>query len=150
VRVYIAINYSEEYAPEKQHAQLAAGYLSRAVEAVLPHDMPDVLMEGIMLMGQSAQLFLAATEPNGIVTLAEKIGALGVSGVVKEDFRPVTSTAMEQLARLTFDLIRTKAHDIRFAVGELKKSVASLVKLFLTVPDSPLISAQPTSRLTTP
>ncbi len=141
VRIYIMIDYSEEYAREKQHAQLAAGYLSGAVEAVLSHDMPDVLMEGIMLMGQSAQLFLAAAEPNGIVTLAEKIAALGISGVVKEDFRPVTSTAMEQLAQLTFALIGTKAHDIRFAVGELKKSVASLVKLFLTVPDRPLLSA---------
>jgi hypothetical protein len=79
-------------------------------------------------------------DPNEIVTLAEKIAAISCAGIVKEDFRPVTLTGMDQLARLTFNLIRTKYHDIHFAAGELKKNVKLLVKVFLTVPDSPLIS----------
>jgi hypothetical protein len=37
IRVYVNIEYSNEYAQEKHHAQLAAGYLTRAVQDVVPH-----------------------------------------------------------------------------------------------------------------
>jgi len=140
VQVYMAIDYSNEYTQGEQHAQLAAGYLSTAVEAVLPHNMSDVLIEGVRLMGQCAQLFLQSSTPNEIVTLTGKIAAISCSGILKEDFRPVTLNGMEQLARLTFNLLLTEGHDIHFAAGELKKNVALLVKVFLTVPDSPLMS----------
>jgi hypothetical protein len=50
VRVYAAIDYGS---PEssKTHAHLAAGYLTGEVERVVPHNMPDVLMEGARLIG---------------------------------------------------------------------------------------------------
>ena len=140
VQIYMAIDYSIEFAQEKQHAQIAAAYLSAAVEGVLPHNMPDVIIEGVRLMGRCAHLFLQSSTPNEIVTLAQKIAAISCSGVLKEDFRPVTFSGMEQLARLTFNLIQKKDHDIHFAAGELRKNVALLVKVFLTVPDSPLMS----------
>jgi hypothetical protein len=144
VQVYMVIDYSNEYVQEKQHAQLAAGYLSAAVEAVLPHNMSDVIIEGVRLMGQCAQLFLQSSTPNQIVTLAEKIAAISCSGVLSEDFRPVTLIGMEQLARLTFNLLVAQDHDVDFAAGELKKSVATIGRLFLTVPDSPLTRAHST------
>jgi hypothetical protein len=89
------------------------------------------------LMGQSAQLFLAASNPNDIVTLAEKIAAISCTGAIKQEFRPVTLTGMEQLARLTFDLIRTEGHDIHFAVKGLRGDVELVVQMFLHVPDAP-------------
>jgi hypothetical protein len=139
VHVYIAIDYSSEYA-DKTHANLAAGYLSTAVETVVPHNMPDVLMEGIRLMGQSAQLFLVNAKPNGIATLAEKIALISCTGIAKDNYRPVTLSGMEQLSQLTFNLIRTKTPDIRFAAGALKKNVSFVAKLFLAIPDTPLSS----------
>ncbi|MCH7664008.1 MAG: hypothetical protein IH859_09110, partial [Chloroflexi bacterium] len=45
---------------------------------------------------------------------------------------------MEQLARLTINLIRTNAPNIRFAVGKVKENVDFVVKLILAVPDPPL------------
>ena len=48
---YLRIDYSNSYV-SKTHAHLAAGYLSNAVQSVLPNDMADVVMEGIRLMGQ--------------------------------------------------------------------------------------------------
>jgi hypothetical protein len=140
LQIYTAIDYSDEYTQGKQHAQLAAGYLSAAVEAVLPHNMSDVIIEGVRLMGQCAQLLLQSSTPNEVVTLTGKIATISCSGIIKEDFRPVTLNGMEQLARLTFNLLLTEGHDIHFAAGELKKNVALLVKVFLTVPDSPLFS----------
>jgi hypothetical protein len=144
VRVYMSIDYSSPALPEKQHAQLAASYLSAAVQAAVPHNIPDVLIEGVRLMGQSAQLFLSAGQPNEIVILADKIAAISAASALKEEFRPVTLTGVEQLARLTFDLIRTKDHDIRYAAGEIKRNVLLVAKMLLTVPDAPLSSAHST------
>jgi hypothetical protein len=69
VQIYLTVDYSDEHA-EKTHANVAAGYLAGAVESVVPHNMPDVLMEGLRLMGQSAQLFLPNSKPNDMATLA--------------------------------------------------------------------------------
>ncbi|MGL6160202.1 hypothetical protein [Microbulbifer sp.] len=143
VRVYLGIDYSSPYAA-KSHAQLAAGYLASAVQAVVPHDMADVLLEGERLMGQSAQFILAHGDPNDIAVLSEKIALIACTGCAKEDYRPVTMEGMMQLANLTFDLLRSKSHDIHFAVEEIRRNVALVVKLFLNVVDTPLSSSHST------
>jgi hypothetical protein len=106
VQVYARIDYANQYIATKHHAQLAASYLMGAVEAFLPHNMADVLMEGVRKMGQSAQIFLTLGNPNDIATLAEKIALVSCAGVMHQNFRPVTLVGMEQLAELTFNLIR--------------------------------------------
>src|SRR5690606_7439716 len=143
VRVYLGIDYSSQFAT-KSHAQLAAGYLASAVQAVVPHNMADVLLEGQRLMGQSAQYVLAHGDPNDIAVLSEKIALIACTGCAKEDYRPVTMEGMTQLANLTFDLLRSRSHDIHFAVGEIRQDVALVTKLFLTVPDAPLSSSHST------
>ncbi len=139
VLVYLKIDYADKYA-SKTHAQLAAGYLSKAVRSVVPHDMPDVIMEGLRLMGKSAQSFLVHANVDDITTITDNIALVALAGAYKEDYRPITLTGVEQLAKLTFDLILVNSQDIRFAVGELKKSVATVAKLFLDVPETPLPS----------
>jgi hypothetical protein len=138
VRTYIVIDYSNPRVDSKHHAQLAAAYLAGAVEAVLPQKMPDVLMEGVRLMGVSAQAFLAVGEPNGVLALKEKIAALSCAGAVKPEFRPVTLVGMEQLARMTLNLLRLPSHDIGYAVEQVRNGVELVVKFFLQVPDAPL------------
>lgn len=54
VQVYLGIDYSSPIA-SKSHAHIAAGYLSSAVQSAVPHNMADVLLEGMRLMGRSAQ-----------------------------------------------------------------------------------------------
>ena len=142
VRVYLGIDYSSPHA-SKSHAQLAAGYLASAVQSVVPHGMADVLLEGQRLMGQSAQYILAHGDPNDIATLSEKIALIACTGSAKEDYRPVTMEGMTQLANLTFDLLRSGSRDIHFAVGEVRRDVALVAKLFLNVPD-PLLRSHST------
>jgi hypothetical protein len=43
---------------------------------------------------------------------------------------------MEQLANLTFGLIRTDAHDIRFAAKRLREHIELIGQIFLGVPDA--------------
>jgi hypothetical protein len=137
VRVYVNIDYGTPRA-SKTHAHLAAMYLSGAVERIVPHNMPDVLMEGARLMGQCADVLLGAEGPNGIRTLVQKLKIIAFCGLAKEDYRPVTSTCVEQLARLSFNLLRSRSRDVRFAAEEIRSSMSILAKAFLAVPDTPL------------
>ena len=137
VQVNFGIDYSSRHAT-KSHAQLAAGYLASAVQAVVPHDMSDVLLEGQRLIGQSARHMLAHGDPNDIPVLSEKIASIAYTGCVKEEYRPITAEGMTQLANLSFDLLRSRNHDIQFAVEKVRRDVASVAKLFLNVPEAPL------------
>jgi len=143
VQVYLNIDYSSPYA-SKSHAHLSAAYLASAVESIVPHNMADVLLEGQRLMGKSAQYLLAHGSAEDVVTLSEKIAVIACTGCAKEDYRPVTMEGMSQLANLTFALLRSRIRDIHFAVGQIRRDVALVVKLFLKVPDTPFSSAHST------
>ena len=143
VRVFLGIDYSSPSAT-KSHAQLAAGYLASAVQAVVPHDMADVLLEGQRLMGKSARYIIACGNPNEIAVLGEKIALVACTGFAKEEYRPVTMEGMTQLANLTFDLLRSTRHDIHVAVEKVRRDVALVAKLFLNVADTPLLSSDST------
>ncbi|MEA2840780.1 MAG: hypothetical protein QOF41_2110 [Methylobacteriaceae bacterium] len=137
-RTYMAIDFGRHHTDINHHAHLANGYLAGAVEAVLQHGMPDVVMEGMRLLGTVTQSFLAAGQPSGVVTAADKITAFACAGAIKPEFRAVTLIGMEQLARITFDLLRTPAHDLGFAVKRVRDNVELVVRMFLNVPDPPL------------
>ena len=70
-QIYIGIDYGDKHAT-RSHAHLAAGYLSSAVEVVVQHDMADVLMEGVTLLGNVAKLIVRYKEPEHIETISEK------------------------------------------------------------------------------
>jgi hypothetical protein len=138
VQTYMTIDYSNPHPASKQHAQLAAAYLAGAIETVLPKGMPDVVMEGVRLMGVSAQGFLGTGVPNSIATLTDKIAAFSCVGAVKSEFRAVTLVGMEQLACTTLNLLRPPSHDIAFAAEQVRKNVELVVSIFLQAPDTPL------------
>ncbi len=138
-QVYLGIDYANEHA-SKTHAHLAAAYLTGAVESVVPHNMPDVLMEGVRLMGQTALLILNNKEPQYIATISEKIAVLSCTGAVTEKYRPVTITGVAQLAKITLELIRSESHDISFAVRKVRADVELIAKIYLEIPDTPLSS----------
>ena len=136
LEVYLDIDYSSTDAT-KSHANLAAQYLADAVQTVVPHNMADVLMEGQRLMGRCARNILTRGNPANIATLSEKIALIACTGCVKEDYRPVTMEGMTQLSNLMFNLlIWPKGNDIRFAVREVRRNVALVVKSFLNVTDT--------------
>ena len=143
VRVYIAIDYANPCA-SKTHAHLAAGYLTDEVDRIVPHNMPDVLMEGVRLMGQCADMLLATEGPQSIASMVQKIGIISCAGVAREDYRPVTSTGVEQLARLSFELLRTNKREVRFAAQDIRETVELIAKLFMALPDAPLMSIHST------
>ncbi|MCD6476339.1 MAG: hypothetical protein J7K85_08800 [Anaerolineaceae bacterium] len=138
--LYLNINYSSETGQSSTFTDLASGYLSSAVEAAIPHNMPDVLMEGVRLMGNVAQEILLKTADTDITILCNKIALISFVGMTKENFRPVTQTGIEQLAKLTVRLIQSQKNDIRFAAENIHKNIKQITVLFLNVQDTSLAS----------
>ena len=135
--VYLKIEYPGRDR-SRHHALLASGYISSAVESVIPHDMPDVMMEGIRLMGRASKLALDHTSPSEIVSMAQKIATLSYVGVLRTSYQPVTLIAFEQLADITYDLLIKGTHDIGFPVRQLRSAVTAAAKRFLETPDTQL------------
>ena len=135
--VYLEIDYSSTD-PTKSHANLAAEYLTSAIQTVVPYNMADVLIEGQRLMGRCAGSILTrGNNTSDIATLSEKIALIACTGGVKEDYRPVTMEGMTQLSNLTFNLlVWAKGNNIHFAACEVRRNVAVVVKSFLNVTDT--------------
>lgn len=138
--VYLQIEYPG-LNPTKHHAMIAAGYLASSVETVARHDLPDVMMEGIRLMGRGARVALDHTAPTEIIILVQKIGTLSYVGALKNSHKPVTLVAFEQLSLITYDLLMKGEHDVQFAAEELRSTVTAAAKIFLQTADTPLGSA---------
>lgn len=142
VQVYLQIAYAGEIAA-KTHAYLAAGYLAGAVKATTQHDLPDVLMEGIRLMGEAARQQLALAEPESVVTGSKSIGEMALVGVVRANQVSVTACGAEQLTRLSLALLQyTGNHDSRFAIREVRGDVFNLAAMVVEhLRDSSLTAA---------
>lgn len=142
-RLYLSIDYSDEYA-STTHANLAVAYLLSAVQSAVPHGMPDVLMEGVRLLGEAGQIILDKGRMSDIATISEKIALISCTGAVREDYRPVTLTGVEQLARFTFSLIRNSTTDISYAVRKIREDMSRIVNIYLNLPDTPYSSIHST------
>ena len=143
VGVYAEIEYGR-HAIAKSHALIIVGYQESALTAVIPHKMPDVLMSGVRKLGMSGRTLLFHGTAQDAVSVIDKLGTLGMTGVVSSDYRPVTLEVMEQLTALSLDLLRTKDHDIRFAIGQARTAVTQIADMFLEVADQPLLSTHST------
>lgn len=137
--VYLAIDYPGRDRG-KHHALLAAGYLGSAVESTMAHNMPDLMMEGIRLMGTASKTALDHTRPDEIVMIAEKIGTLSTVGVLNANHQPVTLTAFVQLADITYSLLLKGKQDIQYPVRQLRHIVSHAARRFLETPDRPFSS----------
>lgn len=143
-QLYLSIEYGDEHAV-RSHAHLVSGYLTSAVESVIPHDMADVLIEGVSLLGNAARLIVAHDKPEYTVSISEKIAFIACTGAVNKNYRPVSHVAVKQLASLTFELLRSKSWEVRYAVKEVRDDVKLVAEMYLKIPDSPLTSVHSTS-----
>ena len=139
VEVYSGIQYGG-LTPSKSHALLAAGYLERSVQAAVRLGLVDTAMVGLGALGDAGRSFLNGGDVPSMTSMVKTIGLIGSAGALRDDFKPLTLTAMEQLSDLTFTLLRTNTADVRFAAGEIRNAVQQISRLFLELPDTPLSS----------
>ena len=143
-RLYLAIEYGDEHAV-RSHAHLVSGYLTSAVESVIPHDMADVLIEGVSLLGSAARLIVAHDKPEYMASISKKIAFIACTGAVNKNYQAVSQVAVKQLATLTFELLRSKSWKVRYAVKEVRDDVKLIAEMYLKIPDSPLTRVHNTS-----
>lgn len=137
VQLYLSIEYGNENS-ERSHAHLVSGYLLSAVESVIPHNMADVLIEGVSLLGRAALLTVIHDKPEHIAPISEKIATIACLGTVNKNYQPVSQIAVKQLATLTFELLRSKSYEVRFAAKEVRDDVRLIAQMYLNIPDIPL------------
>lgn len=135
VRVYLNIPYPG-IDPEKDHARLAARYLTSAVEAVISHNMVDVLLEGQRQIGGVTVNLLHQDGPQGIIQPIEKIALIAMYGCAKDESRAVTIEGMGQFSQINFQLLRCSKRDIRFSVQRLRKHITTVASVMLLVPET--------------
>ena len=139
VQIYLQIDYSNVHV-SRTHAHLASHYLSESVKDVARHEMADVVIEGMRLMGQSALAILLRSGGNDIGTLVTDIATVAWQGAINEKTHAVTLIGVEQLMTLTVALLQSDTHDVRFAAEQLRANIALVAKVFLTLPERPLKS----------
>ena len=142
--LYILIEYGDEHA-ERSHARLVSGYLTSAVETIVPHNLADVIIEGVSLLGSAARLIIAHDKPEHIAAISEKIAFIACTGSVNKNYRPISQVAVKQLASLTFELLRCNSREVRYAIKEVRDDVKLIAEMFLKTPDTPLSSIHSTS-----
>ena len=143
-QLYLSIEYGDKHAV-RSHAHLVSGYLTSAVESVIPHDMADVLIEGVSLLGNAARLIAAHDKPECIASISEKIAFIACTGAVNKNYQLVSQVAVKQLAALTFELLRSKSWEVRYAVKEVRDDVKLIAEMYLNIPHSPLTRVHNTS-----
>ena len=133
--LYLNIDYSITDLT-KTHANLAAAYLMGAVESVAPHNMTDVLMDGVRLLGNVAQATISQGDINDITTISKKISLISCIGIVKKIHQPVAEIGISQLSKLTFSLLRNKSHDIKFMLEKVRGDIKVIAEMLLETPET--------------
>ena len=137
--VYLSIEYAGR-SRSKHHAMLAAGYISSAVESVIPHNMADVMMEGIKLMGRNSVNALSYANASDIVGTIQKISIFSAVSLKNTVLQPVTLTAFSQFSDINIQLIIKGDINSGFTMDILQKSISEAAIFFLHTEDTPINS----------
>lgn len=137
--VYLSIEYAGR-TRSKHHAMLAAGYISSAVESVIPQNMADVMMEGIKLMGRNSVKALSYANASDIVGTIQKISMFSTISLKNTVLQPVTLTAFSQFSDINIQLIIKGDVNSGFTMDILQKSISEAAIVFLHTEDTPINS----------
>ncbi|WP_321337403.1 hypothetical protein [Breoghania sp.] len=137
---YAHIDYGKKLRAELHHSQLAAAYLTGIVEGAHQTFGPDVMMEGVRLLGQCARVLVQARCALGSITIAKSVSKLSLLGLTKPGHEPVTSTAVQQLATLAFEMLKSEEDDIKHPCEEVRSSIRMIAHAVLLTDDRPFAS----------
>jgi len=136
---YAQIDYGQPEA-DPWHASLTIGYLTHDVQSVIQQNLPDCMMQGVRILGSSAITLLNRDKATAIVSIVDKLGEIGAALSIRENHRPATITAVEQLAGLTHHIINTGVFHSGFALNQIRHAVQLTATVALSLPNPPLTS----------
>lgn len=133
--LYAQIDYGRPEA-DPWHAKLAIGYLENDIRSTIPQNLPDSLMQGVRVLGRCAIMLLNQGAAKEIVSIVNEMGPIGAAMILREDHRPVSVTAMQQFAEMTYHMINTGVWDPGYAFEELASSVKMVATVALDQPSN--------------
>lgn len=134
--VYARIDYGSKRSPSLHHAQLASSYLAGVVQGAPRAFGPDVLMEGARHLGQCALVLVQAHQATGAITIAKSISDISLLGLTKSGYEPVTITAVQQLANVTFSILRSEEHDVRYSSEQVRSCIRTVAQAVMLTRDT--------------
>jgi hypothetical protein len=131
---YAAVDYGRPQV--MTHAHLALGYLTGAVQSVIPHGMTDVVMAGARYIGEASRGMIARDGAVDATSGIEALGAIGQAMTGKSDARAAAQVAIGQIATITSLLLLSPPHRARLALHSTVEAVmrVSHAVLALRVP----------------
>lgn len=135
IALYAQIDYDRPGA-NAWHADLAIGYLKSDIRSIIPQNLPDNLMQGVRVLGRSAITLLNRGAATEIVGIVNELGALGGATVIREDYRPVAITAVEQLTNITYHMIKNGCRDPGYAFEQIETSLKMIATVAVDQPSS--------------
>ncbi|WP_156952751.1 hypothetical protein [Maridesulfovibrio frigidus] len=138
--IFLAIKYSSVRS-NKSHANLALGYLERAIMNIVPLCMDDVIMNGLREIGDLSREYALQAQPNDLAQFAETICKISLTRMSSPDSFPVVQIASEQLSKLTLNALCNCKEGTSYLFSTISSQSYSLISVvFSTIPDAPLLS----------
>lgn len=132
---YTAIDYGDDLGFGLLQPELAASYLTRAVEGATRSFGPDVLLGGMRQMGDCAASLVRTGRALSALSTTDSMPAIAMVGLAKRDFGPVTAGAVRQLARIAIDLFGSKEFNLHHTFAEVRSSIDLIAFAVLASPD---------------
>ena len=136
---YVKVEYQSP-ALSKTHANLVGRYLTEAVENTITLQEPDVIMEGVKLIGHSAKLSVVNKNNIGARQMIDSIEFISLTGITQEKHLPVSISCVQELSNLLMDVILTDLPEKWILIQDLRKSITKIAKFSLQFPDKSIFS----------
>ncbi len=137
VKIFIQIEYQNDR-KNKFHAQLAAGYLSTAVENSLKLKSTDMTMIGIGLLGNAGITLLEGSKPENIVSIANTISQIAQKQLIEDKNHPAFQVCIQELTSFIIALFQNQ--NVKYSVKEVHKTITLLAKITISFPDGRMFS----------
>ncbi|CCO22606.1 hypothetical protein [Maridesulfovibrio hydrothermalis] len=136
--IYLTIKYPSAFSI-KNHANLALGYLDRAIESTIIDGMEDVLMNGLREIGLLSKNYMLHAKPEEIGRFAEIMRNVGLAKIADKKYFPVIQTATTQLSNLTINTIIYCKGNTEYTFNEIAQNVQTIAHIVLKIiSDAPL------------
>ncbi len=129
--VYSNINYINNNG-DRVASSLASQYLINGIEDSISHNIPNVLISGIRLLGDVAQKNILDCESNTIDTITQIISKLACIGIIDKELEAITKCSLMELSEITVKLLLSKEHDTSHINEKINKYLFRIGKTEVT------------------
>jgi len=136
----LKIDYSTERA-SNTYADIAVGYLAESIIDVIPHNMPNVVLDGTRRLSETAKFMINQTDIDRITIeiIINKITSIIDRMLKKEQYQAVILDGVKQLKDVTLALIVSKHRDNDYLFQVIREKISVLTIRSLQTSDPSIL-----------